>query len=100
MESPKQFVCKLSTPELQKRKATVIAELKEIVQNRNEFSNGISFEFKNTAAIRNKIDFFIKTEKLCCDFFIFEVTVEGSGILLKITGPEGAKEFLKEEINL
>jgi hypothetical protein len=94
----KPITCKLTTPELQKRKATVIAELKALVLNRKELSNGFSYEFQGSDEVLDKLNTFIKTERLCCDFFTFQLTVEENTALLNLTGPEGAKEFLKEEI--
>ena len=91
--------CKLSTPEQQKRKATVIAGLKALVLRRNELPNGYSYEFEGTDDIFDKLTFFIRTQRICCDFFTFQLTVEYTTILLTITGPDGAKEFLKEEID-
>ena len=98
--SPKSFTCKLTTPELQKRKATVIAELKARVLTRKELSNGFGYEFNGSDEILDKLNDFIKTERMCCDFFTFQLTVEEDKALLNITGPQGAKEFLKEEIDL
>lgn len=43
---------------------------------------------------------FIKTERMCCDFFTFQITIKENSALLNITGPTGAKEFLKEEVDL
>jgi hypothetical protein len=96
----KPVTCKLTTPELQKRKATVIAELKAIVVSRNELSNGFGYEFEATDEILDKLNTFIKTERMCCDFFTFQLTIEENKAMLNITGPEGAKEFLKEEVDL
>jgi hypothetical protein len=96
----KPITCKLTTPELQKRKATVIAELKALVLNRKELSNGFAYEFQGSDEILDKLNTFIKTERVCCDFFTFQLTVEENTALLNITGPEGAKEFLKEEVDL
>ena len=99
-EATKTLSCKLTTPELQKRKATIIAELKVIVISREELSDGYRYAFKGTDGILDKLNEFIKTERMCCDFFTFRLTVEKEQALLDITGPAGAKEFLKEDINL
>jgi hypothetical protein len=96
----KPVTCKLSTPELQKRKATVIAELKAFVLTRKELPEGYGFEFEGTDEILDKLNTFIKTERMCCDFFKFQLSVEDNKAVLNITGGEGAKEFLKEEIDL
>jgi hypothetical protein len=100
METTKKLTCKLTTPELQKRKATVIAELKALVLNRQELDNGFSYKFESKDEILDKINVFIKTERMCCDFFTFQLTVEENDALLNITGPEGTKEFLKDEVDL
>ena len=92
--------CKLTTPELQKRKATVIAELKALVLSRKELTNGYAYEFNGTDEILDKLNAFIKTERMCCDFFTFQLTIEENKALLNIIGPEGTKEFLKQEVDL
>ena len=96
----KPLTCKLTTPELQKRKATVIAELKALILHKKDLSNGYRYEFEGTDDNLDRLNTFIKTERMCCDFFAFQLTVEESKALLSITGPEGAKEFLKQEIGL
>jgi hypothetical protein len=96
----KPVTCKLTTPELQKRKATVIADLKALVLERKELENGYSYKFESKDEILDKLNDFIKTERMCCDFFTFQITVEENTALLTITGSNGAKEFLKEEVDL
>lgn len=96
----KPITCKLTTPELQKRKATVIADLKVLVIARAEFEDGYSYKFEGKDEILDKLIDFIKTERMCCDFFTFELHIEENTTLLKITGPNGAKQFLKEEVDL
>jgi hypothetical protein len=96
----KALSCKLTTPELQKRKATVIADLKALVRERNELANGFSYRFEGRDEVLDKLNDFIKTERLCCDFFTFYITIDNTTALLSITGPNGAKEFLRDEIDL
>lgn len=96
----KDLTCKLTPAELQKRKATVIAELKELVLTRQELADGYSYKFEGTDELLDKINDFIKTERMCCDFFTFQLTIEEGTAVLNITGPGEAKEFLKEEIDL
>lgn len=96
----KPVTCKLTTPELQKRKATVIADLKALVLERKELTDGYSYKFEGSDTNLDKLNEFIKTERMCCDFFTFQVTIEENVATLNITGPNGAKEFLKEEVDL
>lgn len=101
METPsKPITCKLTIPELQKRKATVIADLKTLVLERKELENGFLYKFEGTDEILDKLNDFIKTERMCCEFFTFQTTVEENVARLMITGPNGVKEFLKDEVNL
>ena len=95
-----KVVCKLTTRQLQKRKATVIADLKAHVISRQELDSGYSFKFKATDEILDKLNVFIKTERQCCSFFTFQLTVDESNAILNITGPEEAKELLKLEVDL
>jgi hypothetical protein len=96
----KPITCRLTTPELQKRKATVIAQLKALVVERKELENGYSYKFEGNDVNLDRLTEFIKTERMCCDFFVFQLTVEDDEAVLHITGPEEAKQFLKEEIDL
>jgi hypothetical protein len=44
---------------------------------------------------------FIKTERACCDFFIFNLSISSkSEAWLEITGPRGAKDFIKTELGI
>lgn len=95
-----KMTCKLTTPELQERKRTVIAELKTLVKERKEETNAVLYKFESTDKIIDLVSSFIKTERLCCDFFEFGLNVEsGSEFMwLRLTGPDGVKDFIREEI--
>jgi hypothetical protein len=45
---------------------------------------------------------FIKTERECCDFFTFNLSISGdkSETWLELTGAEGAKDFISTELGL
>lgn len=96
------LACKLTTPELQKRKATVLASLRKQVINKKELSNGYAFTFKGTDEMIDELAEFVKTERMCCDFFTFTISVKGdqSETVLEITGVEGTKEFITSELEL
>lgn len=99
-ETAKPVTCKLTTPALQKRKATILAELKALVLERFELENGYAYKFDGSDPIVDKLAEFIKSERMCCDFFTFQLTVEKNSAILNITGPPGTKVFLKEEADL
>jgi hypothetical protein len=92
--------CKLSTPELQERKGTVVAELKKLMLEKKETSNGFLYKFEGSDNLLDLLTSFIKTERLCCEFFEFGLTVAGNGshIWLQLSGPEGTKDFIQTEI--
>ena len=96
----KTLTCKLTTAELRERKSNVIADLKLLVQERKELESGYSYLFESTDRILDQLNEFIKTERMCCDFFVFQLTIDGNAAILDITGPAGAKEFLREEVDL
>jgi hypothetical protein len=100
-EDSKDLSCKLTTPELQKRKTEVIAVLKKKVQEKKELSNGYSFRFDGSDETFGQLTDFVKSERRCCDFFHFSLQVKDtSSIWLDITGPEGSKEFITTEMEL
>jgi len=92
--------CKLTTPELQERKRTVIAELKSLVKERVEETTGVRYKFESTDKNIDLVSSFIKTERLCCDFFVFGLDIgsDPEFMFLALSGPEGVKEFIKEEV--
>ena len=98
----KPLTCKLTTPEMQHRKETVVANLKRQVLEKKELTNGYSYTFKGSDAVVDEVSNFIKTERLCCDFFNFELKVAGdaSHAWLTITGPDGTKDFITSELDL
>ena len=102
-QDSKTMACKLTTPELRKRKETVIASLKKQVIEKKELANGFSFRFISSDAMVDELAEFIKTERLCCDFFNFNLAVSGrpnEPLWLTITGPEGVKGFIVTEVGL
>lgn len=94
--------CKLEARELRERKATVIASLRRQMTGRRELKRGFVYHFGGSDESIGELTEFIKTERRCCGFFTFDLRVrgEGSDVELRITGPQGAKEFLTSELNL
>jgi hypothetical protein len=95
-----QLTCKLTTPELQQRKRTVIGELKALVKEKIETESGFKYRFDGSDATLDLLNSFIKTERLCCDFFVFTLTAsnDAQSTWLELSGPEGTKEFIVHEI--
>lgn len=95
-----KLTCKLTTPELQERKRTVIAELKGLVKERREETNAVRYKFESSDKNIDLVSSFIKAERLCCDFFEFSLNVESDSefMWLTLSGPDGVKNFITEEI--
>jgi len=87
---------------MKERKATVIANLQKELIEKKELKDGYAFKFKGTDAMVDELTSFIKTERECCSFFTFNLSVAGdkSAAWLELSGPEGAKDFIKTELGL
>jgi hypothetical protein len=96
----KVIACKLTSSELRKRKEEVIASLKSKILDKQELKQGYKYKFSGTDQVIDEIVTFVKTERLCCDFFVFDLTLIDDNLWLSITGPEGAKDFIKAELDL
>jgi hypothetical protein len=96
------FTCKLTSPELRERKATVLASLKKQVVEKKELDNGFAYKFTNSQAILDELNSFVKDEKECCDFLSFEITTspDKKETWLKISGADGVKDFLTSELEM
>lgn len=93
--------CKLTTPELQQRKRTVISNLKQLLLEKQELANEYSYRFADSDPMIDLVTDFVKTERLCCEFFHFNIAVSNDNALwLTITGPEGVKNFIATELEL
>ncbi|HTE31264.1 MAG TPA: hypothetical protein VK666_12875 [Chryseolinea sp.] len=96
-----EMTCKLTSPELRKRKEEVIEVLKLKIVKKVELKNGYRFYFDGTDETLDSLNSFVKTERLCCDFFNFGILVSSdSTAALEITGKEGVKEFIKTELEM
>ena len=97
-----ELSCKLTTPEMQKRKETVLASLKSQMTEKKELKYGYVFKFPGTDKMLDELTEFIKTERECCDFFTFNLSISGdkSEAWLELTGSDGAKDFISTELGL
>jgi hypothetical protein len=97
----KAMACKLTSPELRKRKEEVIAQLKARVLERVALPDGFSYRFASTDEILDALTDFIKSERQCCDFFNFNLRISNdTQIWLDIYGAEGTKDFIVKELEM
>jgi len=76
-------------------------ELFSKIQETRELSNGYEFRFADESEVLKRLAEFVSLEKLCCPFLRFEIEVEAESgpVWLRLTGREGVKEFIREEIS-
>ena len=98
----KTLACKLGTSGFNARKGTIITAIRSIITHTHELPDGYRFVIRATDENIDQVHSFVKTERECCAFFSFQVALpSGSDELhLSITGPEGAKEFIHQEMGL
>ncbi len=100
--SDKELACKLTSLELRQRKSTVIASLKVKALERVETKNGFKYRFNGDDDTIDQLTEFIKTERQCCPFFIFNLSIsDEKGMLwLEVTGAQNVKDFIRSEMEL
>jgi hypothetical protein len=88
--------CTLSAAEMRARGEDVVAPLFARVQHLEELPDGYRFAFPaETDGVRDLLEF-ILSERACCPFFTFELTMASPHQLvwLSLRGGEGVKEFV------
>ncbi len=67
----------------------------------SELSDGYAFRLPNDSDALLRAAEFVSLERLCCPFlrFSLEVGPEGGPVWLRLTGREGVKAFIREEVN-
>ena len=64
-----------------------------------EMEDGYEFAFPGDAEWAMRLTEFIVAERACCPFFTFELAFGPGGILLRVRGPEGTKQFVGEQLS-
>jgi hypothetical protein len=70
------------------------------IEETRELADGYEFRFVDEANLVQRLADFVSLEKLCCPFLKFwiEVEAECGPVWLRLTGREGVKEFIQEEV--
>lgn len=76
------------------------AELFGAVREQRETEDGYAFRF--APEWLERVARFVANERLCCPFLAFTLTLEPEGgpFWLRLSGPEGTREFLRTELRL
>jgi hypothetical protein len=90
-------MCSLSDAEKRKREATLLARFKSGVAAFEELSQGYSFRLPGGEEWLALIAELMIAERECCPFLTFQLTAapQMGALTVRITGPDGTKEFLK-----
>jgi hypothetical protein len=100
-ESP--FYCnrKAISPEQTARKEELNHSLGALRRRTHELENGFEFELPSDPATVQAAAEWAAMEKLCCPFFDIDLRLEREDgpFLLRLTGREGVKQFIKAEFD-
>ncbi len=102
MSAPQPIVCKLNPPEFQKRRTEVLQKLKKQIREQKTLPNGYALRFEGSEQRLEDVMQLLRFERDCCSFLTIKLIAEaGNGpIWLELTGPEGTKAFIKQEMGL
>ncbi len=94
--------CSLTPTALQSRREVILQKMKDQLVVREKLQNGYAFKFLGDDETLDWLTEFIKTERSCCPFFVFGLSISGDKreIWLELTGPIGAKEMISSELQL
>ncbi len=76
-------------------------ELFSKMEEFRDLPDGYEFRFADGPDLLTKLGEFIALERLCCPFLHFDVSVdaEGGPVWMRLSGRDGVKDFIREEIS-
>lgn len=96
------FACDMSaiTPAERQQHIATIRTVFGAVDEIRELADGYAFRLAIKKQLFMQVAAFVSKERLCCPFFGFQIEIEPEGELmwLSLTGREGVKPFILEEI--
>ncbi|HET7478697.1 MAG TPA: hypothetical protein VFJ72_04175 [Rubrobacteraceae bacterium] len=93
------IACNLTGREASQRKESTIEVLRRAEQAR-EIEDGYELLFPGDDEMVRGITEVVIAERSCCPFLAFETLFEPDGgpVLLRVSGPPGAKDFIRDEL--
>ncbi len=97
--SPIPIACRLTDEETRHRREELSRELFSGRESTRELDDGYEFVFPGGTSWAENLVSFVVSERECCPFFTFEMVFEPGGgpVSLRVRGPEGAREFMREK---
>ena len=88
------------TPEQRRRHSDLSEELRQTTEEVKELSNGYAFRYKRDENTWMRVAEYVDLERRCCPFFSFDLKreAESGDVWLSLTGREGVRAFLAEQI--
>ena len=82
----------------QERRREAVGGLLNTSRLAGELEDGYRFTFPGDVGWAIRLVEFVVAERSCCPFFRFQLDFQpgGEDILLRVTGPEGTKQFINE----
>ena len=92
-----RIACSLTSAEFRRREAELLAQFRAAVLETEELQEGYAFRIPGEANSIGLITELIVSERECCPFLTFEVVAQANmgQIIVRVTGPSGAKEFVR-----
>jgi hypothetical protein len=99
-ESPLACDMTAIAPDERPKHLATSRELFSRIEEFRELPNGYEFRLAEGPELITKLAEFVSLEKLCCPFltFVIEIEAEGGPVWLRLTGRDGVKAFIREEI--
>jgi hypothetical protein len=90
------IVCELTPAAVKARRAQLLPGLVARAERREDTEDGYRLTFAPSSEILRAITDTVDAERQCCRWLCFQLTVppDGGAIVLTLSGPEGAREFL------
>jgi hypothetical protein len=89
--------CCLTSAELHEREATLLAQFRSAVIEKEELPDGYAFRVPGDRKSVALVAEMIAAERECCPFLTFELVAQpGMGpVVVRVTGPAGTKDFFE-----
>ncbi len=89
--------CALSDPQMREREATLVAHFRSGVISVAELTDGYAFQLPGDRKWLELVSELMIAERECCPFLTFQLTAEPNmgTLTLRISGPDGSKEFAR-----
>ncbi len=102
MKEKNVFACRLDalTETERARRLDLFTDFRNAVQGIDELANGYEIALDLEAVARETLDELLGLERRCCPFLEFEISDASQAVIVRITGTQDVKDFLKGEFGL